>query len=187
MSRESALTSFLVMGTSMLPVMQSGDRAELRPVRRDELQVGDIAVFTNSDGRKVIHRVVRTSPLQTRGDHCRVDDAPVAADSLLYLATGFRRGSEYRKLLNGAAGWREFRRNQRRLKWHMEGRRLLGMILMCNPCKVPFSRATPVVFRERTVYYVGKRPIGWRDAAGWHWMRLARFWVEPPPEENGND
>jgi len=51
-----------------------------------------------------------------------------------------------------------------------------------NPFKIPFKSLTKAVFQEKTVYYAGKRPVGWMDAKGWHWMRFASFYVEAPPK-----
>jgi len=166
----------------MNPVLQTGDRVELVPVKRTEVHCGDILVFTAEDGRDIIHRVIRLSPLQTRGDNCGKDDPAVPECSLLYRAAAFRRNGRSAALTSGNAGVREFRRSQRRRRIRLLIRKAGIMIANCNVLRIPFRFLSVSEFPGKEIYYAGKYPVGWFDDNGrWHWMRFARFFVKAPP------
>jgi len=173
---------FIVRGISMLPVLRTGDQVELHPVERHAIHCGDILVFTDADGREIIHRVIRTTPLQTRGDNCTRNDQPVPSESPLFIARAFFRGGKYVTLSCGKRGRFEFLRNQFRCKCLFPIRKILCFAAQCNPWRIRFSTLKPSRFGEKTIYYAGTRPVGWQDSNGWHWMRFARFFVEAPPK-----
>ena len=182
MSDEATTISFFT-GTSMLPLLHLGDHVELVPVQQDEVHPGDIIVFPGRDGKQIIHRIVRLSPLQTRGDNCAHDDPPIAPDATIHLAVAFLRNGRRHLLSSGDAGLREFRRHQRRRRLLEVLHRLLAPLCALNPFKVPFQKLTHVSFGDRRVYYAGRRPVGWYDQDGWHWMRFGRFIAQRPPDK----
>jgi len=173
----------IAKGTSMLPVLRTGDRVRLRPVKRESLRCGDILAFTTADGREIVHRVVRLAPLQTRGDNCRDDDPPVPEGAPLFLALSYCRNGGSVVLSSGRSGIKEFRRSQIRRRVFAFLRKLLVPIAGCNPVRVSSRQLTTAVFQGKTVYYAWKYPVGWVDETGWHWMRFARFFVENPSEK----
>jgi len=182
MSDNTPILAFFT-GSSMLPLLHLGDRVELVPVAHDAVHCGDIIVFPGHDNKQIIHRVVRLSPLQTRGDNCDRDDPPIPTEASIHLAIAFLRNGRRHLLTCGDEGLKEFRRHQRQRRLRMMLHRMLSPICALNPFKVPFQKLTHSTFGERCVYYAGKRPVGWRDQDGWHWMRFARFFVQKPPEE----
>lgn len=126
---------FLVKGSSMVPLLQTGDQVDLRPIARKEAQIGDIIVFTAANGIQVIHRVICTNPLQTRGDNRTGDDPPVPAESPVFHAVAFIRNGIRKELTSGQAGRREFRRNQRRCFAIHRIRMIVAPVLRRNPFK----------------------------------------------------
>ena len=81
----AAAPSCLIAGFSMTPLLRSGDRVFLQKVERNEVEPGDIVVFSRQ-GKKIAHRVIRTAPLfQTQGDGNPQPDEPLAPDTELFL------------------------------------------------------------------------------------------------------
>ncbi|PLX72416.1 MAG: hypothetical protein C0614_13880 [Desulfuromonas sp.] len=57
-------------GLSMWPGFQDGDILGCRPIRPEAIRRGDCLLFRNSNGDKVVHRVVNTANMiWTRGDY----------------------------------------------------------------------------------------------------------------------
>ena len=67
-------------GKSMHPWLRSGSIVTVEPIGRSEkMRVGDV-IFTIADGRPMLHRVVRVSPiLITKGDALGCFDPPPQA------------------------------------------------------------------------------------------------------------
>ena len=100
---------FLVTGESMRPTLRQGDLVLGAPVCAALLKRGDIVVFTDGEGRRVIHRVVGTRPLRTQGDNRLAPDPPVPPSSSLWRVTHLRQGERSTRLRSGATGWCLFR------------------------------------------------------------------------------
>ena len=69
-----------VTSNSMCPVYTEGDRVVIEGVKKEELKVGDIIVFTQLDGPGfTIHRIVKLEKdnLITKGDANFEPDAPI--------------------------------------------------------------------------------------------------------------
>ncbi len=112
--REQSL--FLVCGESMRPTLRPGDIVRGREVRPAALACGDIVVYLDGAGRRVIHRIVSCHPLRTQGDNRLAADRPVPPESPLWLATHRWRGGRLVRLRGGAAGRRVARRRHLRLR-----------------------------------------------------------------------
>jgi hypothetical protein len=67
-----------VAGASMLPLLRTGDVLTIVPARASSLAKNDLAFAVREDGTRVIHRVIATAPLTTRGDSCGGPDGPLA-------------------------------------------------------------------------------------------------------------
>ena len=77
-----------VGGRSMYPILRNGARVEVQPVAYDELQSGDLIVFT--DGRGIVcHRLIRRSRrlCYLKGDTNLWMDAPVVWSQILGRVT----------------------------------------------------------------------------------------------------
>ena len=171
---------FFVKGVSMNPVLETGDLVELVPVARQDVQKGDILVHVNAEGRQIIHRVIGLSPLLTKGDNCIRADAPVPEASPLYRAVSCRHKGTQRSLTSGGTGLLQFYWNQCRKSAERVVTGVLSPFARKNPFRIPASRLTAAAFPDRTVYYAGKRPVGWMDSEGWHWLGWAQFYVQQP-------
>lgn len=101
------------MGQSMLPAIWPGDLLSIRAIEMDQVQPGDVILFTR-EGRFFIHRVVQMREaatestgrsLVTRGDSMRESDAPVSPEELLgRVETANRNGAGELPVLQ-ASGW----------------------------------------------------------------------------------
>lgn len=89
-------------GVSMLPLLRAGDVLTIVPTRPEALRAGDVA-FVWRGGALVAHRVISTTPLETRGDSCHASDGPIAPSAVLGRVVSFRRGA-VSVHLDGAAG-----------------------------------------------------------------------------------
>jgi len=79
------VTLAVVEGTSMEPVLQTGDVVVvIRKVKPEELSVGDIVVYRRGSSL-VIHRVVSLGPsgLVTKGDNNWAPDPPVPYEAVV--------------------------------------------------------------------------------------------------------
>lgn len=83
----------LVTGASMSPFIRSGDLVTLVPRRSRTIRHGDVVAFLTGRRTLVIHRVhtVAGRTLRCRGDATRHDDAPVAVDDVVGLASRIER------------------------------------------------------------------------------------------------
>jgi hypothetical protein len=89
-----------VAGVSMWPLLRRGDLVTIEPARR--VAPGELAFVARGDGF-VLHRVVASAPLTTRGDGCAQADPPHAPDALIGRAIAFRRRG-VRVRLDGPVG-----------------------------------------------------------------------------------
>jgi signal peptidase len=65
------------IGTSMSPVLKTGDRLQVNPYNRQEIRRGDVVTFIPPGGdSKIVHRVisVNSDGIKTRGDNCDYED-----------------------------------------------------------------------------------------------------------------
>lgn len=86
--RRRGRTLVKVEGRSMYPILRNGVSLEVHPTAFDELEIGDLVVF--SDGRGLIcHRLLRKSHmvLHLKGDTNLWTDAPIAYEQVLGRVT----------------------------------------------------------------------------------------------------
>jgi len=59
-----------VVGSSMVPTLRDGDTITVQAVPFSEIRVGDVIVFRDPHGARVVHRVreIRRGRLWTKGD-----------------------------------------------------------------------------------------------------------------------
>ena len=69
---------YVIRGESMWPFLRNG--SIVSPIEAEELEIGDIVVFTTGDSMKVFHRVVEIGNGETRckGDNCLHFDSGVS-------------------------------------------------------------------------------------------------------------
>lgn len=69
---------------SMWPVLQTGDLVLIQNVPKNELQIGDVVVWKNTNGF-TIHRIVKLNELTlvTKGDANFSEDVPVSYDDVI--------------------------------------------------------------------------------------------------------
>jgi len=99
---ESPLFAVSVTGTSMFPILLSGDRVLVKRTSFDELQTGDIVIWSDEFRNRVAHRIVSleksaTPPLViTKGDLRVEADAPVEFDRVIGKIVAVWREGEVR-------------------------------------------------------------------------------------------
>jgi signal peptidase len=73
-----------VQGGSMLPLIRPGDTVCIAPCQPQQVRPGEIIVFQRGS-TLIMHRLLACSAhsLQTRGDSCRLDDAPIHPSDVL--------------------------------------------------------------------------------------------------------
>lgn len=80
----------------------------VEPVRKEDIQVGDIIIFkVDYSDKLIIHRIIamRNGTYITRGDNCAdIDPKPVRFDDIQGRATGIVGKSADRTVRNGAVG-----------------------------------------------------------------------------------
>ena len=107
LDREGTLW-FRIEGTSMNPVLRSGDRVQVQPCTLEALAFGDLALFTKRQ-TFCLHRVMGTMKkhgvnwLITKGDGCGRWDRPVTAASIVGRAVAIDRRGRL-QLLDTVAG-----------------------------------------------------------------------------------
>lgn len=93
----SGSVRFRVLGSSMRPLIRSGDFIHVERARIPQLRVGEVAVFQRA-GATFAHRVIGQSiqdgqtVLITKGDAFAEPDQPVFAHELLGRVSGLVRG-----------------------------------------------------------------------------------------------
>ena len=87
---ESDNSFFIVASSSMMPFLKPGDRIVTEPVRNIEIKPGVVIVFKSTDGKKIVHRVVKKSGylVQTAGDSNRRLDKPIHIYDILGKVKG---------------------------------------------------------------------------------------------------
>lgn len=86
---KGSLLAVAVTGSSMFPVLLSGDRVLVKKSPLDDLNVGDIILWTDDASNRVVHRIVSIDPsatpplLITKGDLTFDEDPPIACDRVL--------------------------------------------------------------------------------------------------------
>ena len=138
--REYGAAQFRAQGSSMRPLMRSGDVLRVRREELHRVRFGDVAVFTR-EGRIFAHRVISTRVedgrrvLITKGDAFREPDEPVRADELLGCVTARTRGRNRISLDT----W-----EQRALG------KLVGCVSVCASWWLPGARALKRIFVSAT-------------------------------------
>ena len=81
---------------SMWPVLRTGDLVLIKAVKKEDIKVGDIIVWKNSNGF-TIHRVTKLNPntLVTKGDGNFTEDEPVKYSDVIGK-TVYRGGKPFR-------------------------------------------------------------------------------------------
>lgn len=76
---ERGREGFVVCSCSMVPVLKPGDIVTVRKVSPDDVSEGDVVVYVNADGLKIVHRVVKIcgGTVITAGDASDMYDDPV--------------------------------------------------------------------------------------------------------------
>lgn len=187
--------SLFVRGDSMRPLFLPGDRMVFVPCRVEELQRGDVILFTPSGQKeRVVHRVVSKGPegVRTQGDaNPRPDTGQVRQGQIVGRAVSVERKGRLIPVRGGLAGHLSVAciRALRRCD-HMAS-------YILYPCYRALSRSglfrafLPAALRPRVVTYerdgaremqlvLGKRIIGRRPtgAGTWTIRRPFRIFVD---------
>jgi signal peptidase I len=94
-------------GRSMYPLIKEGDFVKIKPVKVEELLLGDIVAFHHNGEKEVIiaHRLIKKNKdvLLTRGDNSflKYADAPVDQDDFLGKIVARKRNGQTRALDRG--------------------------------------------------------------------------------------
>lgn len=84
-------------GTSMFPLIKTGNICRFEPVHRDEIEAGDILLYVNEAGILVGHRFIRRIEANEeilyvcRGDSRRNEDPPLREDQILGKMVSIRK------------------------------------------------------------------------------------------------
>ncbi len=83
------------VGVSMLPLLRQGrDLFTLEAYRGSGLMVNDVILFKRSDGKYVLHRLIRILPdgtYETMGDNCVTSEKGIREENILGVMTSFDR------------------------------------------------------------------------------------------------
>ncbi len=88
-ANNSLLIAFTVTGSSMFPVLMSGDKVLVKRSSLEDLNIGDIIVLLDLSGKHVAHRIIsidaHSTPAQitTKGDVHHAPDPPVGIDRVV--------------------------------------------------------------------------------------------------------
>jgi len=94
--RSGGVLRLRATGVSMLPTLWPGDVLNVRSLRAEEAEPGEIVLYMRH-GRFFVHRVVSRNlsrddgSLVTRGDCMPADDPPIGSNELLGRITGVQR------------------------------------------------------------------------------------------------
>lgn len=108
--REGKFPFLTVVSNSMSPLIRRGDQIQLAPATAEQLQPGDIIVFTGP-ANLITHRYWGClsdrgeARLVTRGDRPQHFDRPIAPAALVGLVIGRRRKRHLLNLAEGAGKW----------------------------------------------------------------------------------
>ncbi len=85
-----------ISGTSMYPLVGSR-RDSVLLTKADELKVGDVPLFRRTDGRFVLHRIVKIKDglYGMRGDFEQKIEYPIEREQIVAVAKGFYRNERY--------------------------------------------------------------------------------------------
>jgi signal peptidase I len=99
---DSPLTAVAVEGSSMFPVLVSGDKVLAKRSSLEDLKIGDIVVLSDQSHNHVAHRIISidasSTPAQitTKGDVYYAPDAPVGIDRIVGKVVAVQRQGEPR-------------------------------------------------------------------------------------------
>lgn len=107
-SKPSEAKTMTYIGSSMNPILRSGDRLEVVPYGKQKIRRGDVIVFvTPGGGSRIIHRVVAVDShgIRTRGDNSKYIDSWVLRPSEILGRVFFaQRGSRRLRVFGGPLG-----------------------------------------------------------------------------------
>lgn len=98
-------------GRSMYPLIKEGDFVKIRPMKAEELKLGDVVAFQPNNGHDliIVHRLLKRNKdsLITRGDSyfLKHTDLPVPADNFLGKIIALRRNGKTKSLEYGFLGY----------------------------------------------------------------------------------
>jgi len=107
---EGKLPFLTVVSNSMSPLIRRGDQIQLAPATAEQLQPGDIIVYTGQ-ANLITHRYwgclvnENETRLVTRGDRPQHFDRPITPATLVGLVIGRRRKKHFLNLAGGAGKW----------------------------------------------------------------------------------
>ncbi len=170
-------------GASMLGVFAPGDDLAAEPVEYAAAAVGDVIVFADPGNPKklFVHRViaVTTAGLRTQGDNNALPDVFILPPGTRVLrVVSRRRGSAESAVTRDAAGRREFRRNQRRVRLRIFCRRALRLPARLAPLRrfapPPFKLEKKQFRRDgklfKSLLYRGNSVVAAYDFAAARWV-----------------
>ena len=87
---ENGDDGYIVASSSMVPVLNPGDKIEIIPVEFEKIEVGQVIVFKNQYEKLIVHRVVRKKKAQiiTAGDSLRKYDSPLNREDIVGTVKG---------------------------------------------------------------------------------------------------
>lgn len=108
--QEKKQVKLTVGGSSMFPVLKSGDEIVIEKWNPEDLKIGDVVVFKNAQ-KWVAHRVhdlkkeSNNSFLITKGDSCKQKDKPILHDDFIGKVTSFYRKGKQKQMRNTLISW----------------------------------------------------------------------------------
>jgi len=175
-------------GASMLGVFTPGDDIAAEPVSFDSVEAGDVILFADpaAPKKRLVHRVIAATPegLHTQGDNnARPDPSILPPGTPLLLAVARRNGSGEFPITRGDAGWREFKRNRRRVRRRMLLRRLLRVpanLAVLRLLAPPPDKLEKRQFRRdgelfKSLLYRGDSPVASYDFGSGRWVVLGKW------------
>ncbi len=87
-------------GTSMWPMIRSGDGMVVEQIEEEGIRIHDVLVFSTGGEKLVAHRLIRTKVIEgqrryiTRGDFRRGSDKPINYDAIVGKVVAIERGGK---------------------------------------------------------------------------------------------
>jgi len=175
---------FIYVGNSMLGVFAPGDAITAASVDAREVERGDIVVFkTDAKLHPYVHRVIDADghKIVTQGDNNLLPDRlPIAAGSILYKVKSAERHGAALEVRHGESGWRQFRKNQRKLRFKRGAMATLRPLVRLAPLRIFAPLLGELKQGEfkapgggaKRYLYLGKRPVARFCAREGRWIVL---------------
>lgn len=172
---------YVTAGFSMFPLLRNGDTVYFEPADAAAFTPGDLIAFADPAGTLIVHRVIATSPLRTQGDNNARPDAVDLSMSPVARVLRVERGGESVPCDGGAAGLRQFHRQQRRRRWRAGFLKFAHVVCRLLPVKVRVEALEAVDFGGSTVYYWRGRAVGTYFKGQWQTLWLpGAFFIKTP-------